>query len=263
MKLTGNTILITGAGSGIGLAMAEEFKKLGNEVIVAARSVEKLEAAAQKGLKGELGDVSDAASIKELAKNVIEKYPALNVVIHNAGISRPENLRAGGDEAGAEAIIATNILGPMRLTNALLPHLLKQEDAVVMTVSSGLGFAPLALAPTYSASKAAIHSYTESLRYQLKGTSVQVIELPPPYVQTGLSGEFQKTDPYAMPLDEFTAEVFKLLKENPESNEILVERVREMRFAAEKGYEGYQAYFNGFNDLFAEARKQEVEELMS
>lgn len=254
MKLTGNTILITGAGSGIGLAMAEEFKKLGNEVIVAARSAEKLEAAAEKGLAGELGDVSDAESIKTLAKNVIEKYPALNVVIHNAGISRAEFLLQGGDETGAEDILTTNVLGPMRLTNALLPHLLKQEDAVIMTVTSGLAFAPLAFAPTYSASKAAVHSYTESLRYQLKDTSIQVIELAPPYVQTGLSGEFQKTDPHAMPLDEFKAEVFELLAANPDANEILVKNVREMRFSAEKGYEAYQAYFNGYNDLFMEAR---------
>lgn len=251
MNLNGNTILITGAGSGIGLALAEEFAKLGNQVIVAARSKEKLEIAAQKGLQTVTADVSNLENIKTLAGSVIEKYPVLNVVIHNAGISRYENYLEKVDDEFEEEMVATNILGPIRLTNALLPHLLQQESAVVMTVSSGLAFMPNAQAPTYSATKAAIHSYTESLRYQLKETNIEVIELVPPYVQTALTGDAQENDPRAMPLNDYIAEVMQILKEQPEAREILVNRVRELRFSATGGEESYQAIFKKYNDLIA------------
>ena len=254
MKMTGNTILITGAGSGIGLALAEEFAALGNEVIVAVRSPEKMELAARKGGKAERADLSDAASTRSLASRVIETYPALNVVIHNAGISRNENYLEGVDEGIEEEIIATNLLGPMRLTNALLPHLLQQESAVIMTVSSGLAFLPNAQAPTYSATKAALHSYTQSLRYQLKDTAIEVIELPPPYVQTRLSGDYQLSDPHAMPLAEFVSEVMQILQEQPQVREILVNQVWELRFSAEGGDEKYQALFEKYNDRIAAAR---------
>jgi uncharacterized oxidoreductase len=254
MKMTGNTILITGAGSGIGLALAREFAELGNEVIVAVRSPEKLEIAARQGFKIEKADLSDAASIRNLASRVIENYPALNVVIHNAGISRTENYLEGVDESIQEEIVATNFLGPMRLTDALLPHLLKQESAVIMTVSSGLAFLPNAQAPTYSATKAAIHSYTQSLRYQLKETAVEVIELPPPYVQTSLSGDHQVNDPRAMPLAEFVSEVMQILKEHRQAPEILVNRVRELRFSADGGEENYQVLFERYNDQIRAAQ---------
>lgn len=254
MKMTGNTILITGAGSGIGLAMAKEFAELGNEVIVAVRSPEKLEVAAREGFKIEKADLSDAESIKNLASRVIENYPALNVVIHNAGISRAENYLTGVDDNMRDEMVATNLLGPMRLTDALLPHLLKQESAVIMTVSSGLAFLPNAQAPTYSATKAALHSYTESLRYQLKETAVEVVELPPPYVQTKLSGDHQLNDPRAMPLAEFISEAMQLLKEHPQAPEILVDRVRELRFSAQGGEEKYQTLFNGYNDQIKAAQ---------
>ena len=251
MKMNGNTILITGGGSGIGLALAEEFAKMGNEVIVAGRSPEKLEIAAQKGLKTETADLSEAASIANLAKRVIAHYPALNVVIHNAGISRFENFLAGADSSIAEETIATNFLAPVRLTNALLPHLLKQESAAIMTVSSGLAFMPNAQTATYSATKAALHSYTQSLRYQLINTGVEVIEIIPPYVQTHLSGESQATDPHAMPLADYIAETMQIFKEQPEAEEILVNRVRELRFSAEGGSEKYEAIFKSYNDRLA------------
>ncbi len=251
MKLTENTILITGAGSGIGLALAEEFAKLGNQVIVAARSKEKLERAAQKGLQTVTADVSNLESIQTLASSVIKKYPALNVVIHNAGISRYENYLEVVDAKFEEEMVATNILGPIRLTNALLPHLLQQKSAVIMTVSSGLAFMPNAQAPTYSATKAAIHSYTQSLRYQLKETAVEVVELVPPYVQTALTGDSQENDPRAMPLGDYISEVIQILKEQPQTQEILVNRVRELRFSADGGDENYQAIFKKYNDLIA------------
>ena len=130
---------------------------------------------------------SDAASISAVAAELTKQYPALNVVINNAGIMRAENVRAQQpDLADAEAMVRTNLLGPIRLTAALLGLLQKQAYSAVINVSSGLAFVPLALTPTYSATKAAIHSYTQSLRYQLRGTATEVLELIPPYVATEL-----------------------------------------------------------------------------
>ena len=253
MKLNGNTILITGGTSGIGLGLAEAFAKLDNKVIIAGRSPEKLKSVAQKGFATESADLSDLASIRNLAERVIENYPALNVVIHSAGVAKNENLPTGADAGSEEEIITTNILGPMRLTNALLPHLLKQESAMIMPISSGLAFMPNAQAPTYSSTKAAIHSYAQSLRYQLQDTSVKVIELIPPYVQTSMLGESQARDPNAMPLDDYISEVMQILKEQPDVKEILVERVKEMRFLAEGGEEKYEAFFKKYNDRGAAA----------
>jgi len=257
MKITGNTILITGGGSGIGLALAEEFSKLGNQVIVAARSARKLELAAEKGLQQLPVNMSARESIESLARTVVTRFPTLNVVIHNAGIMKNENLRTTNTSDLALETIATNLSGPILLTTALLPHLLEQADATIMTVTSGLGFVPLALTPTYSATKAAIHSYTQSLRYQLKDSSVRVVELVPPYVQTGLMGSRQQHDPAAMPLGEFIAEVIGILKSQPDVAEILVKRVQPLRFAASEGPDKYDAVWRGMNDRVSAARAQE------
>lgn len=236
MKFEGSTILITGGGSGIGRGLAEAFHKAGSKVIIAGRRKEVLDevVAANPGMAAEAFDVDNAEAVKTFAKELIAKYPALNAVLHNAGIMRDEDLKAGDPET-AEATIATNLLGPIRLNSALLPHLLQQPAATVLTVTSGLAFVPLSLTPTYCATKAAIHSYTQSLRYQLKDTHVQVIEVVPPYVQTELTGEHQKTDPMAMPLDEYITETFGILKNQPDADEVLVERVKPLRFAAENG----------------------------
>lgn len=161
---------------------------------------------------------------------------------------KPETLKSGA-VADAEATIATNLLGPIRLTAALLPHLLKQPKAAVMTVSSGLAFVPLAITPTYCATKAAIHSYTQSLRYQLRDTAVQVLELIPPYVQTRLTGPKQASDPNAMPLNDYIAETMTILKNSPNATEICVERVKPQRFAEANGI--YDGFFNKFNDAMA------------
>jgi uncharacterized oxidoreductase len=258
MNMTGNTILITGGGSGIGLALAEEFSKLGNQVLVAGRSKDKLKAAEEKGLKTFTADMSDLDSIQDLARHAIKEFPSLNVVIHNAGVMKNENLLGGDNQKTEQETIATNLLGPMRLTDALLPHFTKQSAAVIMTVSSGLAFTPLAMTPTYSATKAAIHSYTQSLRYQLKDTAIQVIELVPPYVQTHLMGDRQANDPHAMPLREFISEVMQILKEQPQANEILVERVHPLRFSADGGRDKYEDFFNQMNDRLSAARKSEL-----
>lgn len=236
MQVKNSTILITGGGSGIGRGLAEAFHKAGSKVIIAGRRKEMLGDVVRvnPGMVAEAFDVDDAESVKKFAAELIAKYPALNAVMHNAGIMRDEDLKEGDPET-AEATIATNLLGPIRLNSALLPHLLQQSSATVLTVTSGLAFVPLSLTPTYCATKAAIHSYTQSLRYQLKDTHVQVIEVVPPYVQTELTGEHQKSDPMAMPLDEYIQETFGILQNQPDADEVLVERVKPLRFAAENG----------------------------
>jgi uncharacterized oxidoreductase len=251
MKTTGNTILITGGGSGIGRGLAEAFHKLGNKVIIAGRRQQVLDdtTAANPGMASAILNIEDAASIRDFAAKLATDHPTLNVIIHNAGIMRPENVLADPyDVADAEAIITTNLLGPIRLTAALLPLLKKQPSATIMTVSSGLAFIPLALTPTYCATKAAIHSWSQSLRYQLKSTNIEVVELAPPYVQTELMGSAQAADPRAMPLQEFLDEVINIIKTQPNATEILVERVKPVRYAADNGPEKYEAFFKQFND---------------
>jgi uncharacterized oxidoreductase len=252
MKLTGNTILITGGGSGIGRGLAEAFHALGNHVVIAGRRQQALDqtTGANPGMTALTLDIEDPASIRGVAAEVAERYPALNVLINNAGIMRLENLQAQQDDlADAEAIVATNLLGPIRLTAALLPLLQRQTHPVIVNVSSGLAFVPMAPTPTYCATKAAIHSYTQSLRYQLRGTGAEVLELIPPYVATDLMNG--ASDPRAMPLDQFIAEVMSILKSDPPATEICVENVKGLRFAAENGK--YEAVFEGLNRAFAGA----------
>jgi uncharacterized oxidoreductase len=250
MQPSHNTILITGGGSGIGRALAEAFHAIGNQVIIAGRRKEVLDEviAANPGMKAAILDIENADAISVFADKVKRDYPALNVIINNAGIMRPERLQEGA-LTDAEAMITTNLLGPIRLTAALLPQLLSQPHPTIMTVSSGLAFLPLAITPTYSATKAAIHSYTQSLRYQLKDTAVQVLELIPPYVQTELMGQGQASDPNAMPLKDFITEVMNILKTSPDATEICVERVKPLRFAEANG--GYDGFFRNFNDAFS------------
>lgn len=250
MDIKGNTILITGGGSGIGRALAEAFHARGNQVVIAGRRQAALDetTAANPGMASALLDIEAPSSIGQFAERLTREHPALNVVIHNAGIMRPEDIKDGATDA-AEATIATNLLGPIRLNAALIGHLLAQPKATVMTVSSGLAFTPLSLTPTYCATKAAIHSYSNSLRYQLRNSNVQVMELVPPYVQTELMGEHQKSDPNAMPLDVFITEVMGLIESQPDAHEILVERVKPLRFAEASG--NFEAFFQQFNDQMA------------
>lgn len=252
MQLTGNTILITGGGSGIGRALAEAFHKEGNQVVIAGRRKDALQAAAaaNPGMKTAALDITRADAIQSFAEGITASFPALNVVVHNAGIMRSESLLDCA-LADAEATVATNLLGPIRLTAALLPLLKKQPRAAILTVSSGLAFVPGAGTPTYCATKAAIHSYTQSLRYQLRNTAIEVIELIPPYVQTELQGPRQASDPNAMPLKDFIDETMHLLKHSPNAAEICVERVKPLRFAEASG--NYDAFFKQFNDRMSAA----------
>ncbi len=243
MNLTGNTVLITGGGSGIGRGLAQALHALGNQVVIASRRQKVLDeaTAANPGMKSFSADMQDPASIRALATRATSEFPSLNVLINNAGIMRAENLLdQQSDLADAEAIVSTNLLGPIRLTAALLPHLQKQPRATLINVSSGLGFMPMARTPTYCATKAALHSYTLSLRAQLRGTSVEVLELIPPYVATDLMGGAD--NPRAMPLNKFIAEVMEILKTQPTPPEICVENVKNFRYSAENG---------NFSTLFA------------
>lgn len=260
MEMSGNTILITGGGSGIGLGLAEEFKRLGNEVIVAGRSHAKLENATSKGLKTFTVDMTSEERIRSLAAEVTDHYPALNVVIHNAGTMMNEKLVSRDNSNVAAETVATNLLGPIYLTNALLPHLLKQKAATIITVTSGLAYVPLVMTPTYSATKAAIHSYTQSLRYQLKDTAIEIKELVPPYVRTGLMGDRQASDPNAMPLEDFISEVMSLLRDQPQVEEILVKRVHPQRFAGFE-FSKYEEFFKKQNDTLMGVRQKEWDAL--
>ncbi len=246
MNTTGNTILITGGGSGIGRGLAEALQAQGNQVIIAGRRKAALEetVAANPGMKFLTLDIEDRAAIRAFADKAAAEFPALNVVINNAGIMRGEDLlNQQEDLADAEATITTNLLGPIRLTAALLPLLRKQPHATIATVSSGLAFVPLAHTPTYSATKAAIHSYTLSLRYQLRNTAIEVLEIIPPYVQTDLMDGAE--DPRAMPLKDYIAETVGLLNTQPTPAEICVKNVHPLRFATENGH--FDAVFLGLN----------------
>lgn len=247
MNISGNTILITGGGTGIGRALAEALHARGNQIVITGRRADVLKdaAAANPGMAWATLDVADPTAVAAFGEQVVKDHPALNAVILNAGIMKTEDLKAEPfDLATVEATIATNLLGPIRLTAALLPHLTAQPRATVMTVTSGLAFIPLTATPTYNATKAALHSWTQSLRHQLRDTAVEVLELAPPGVATDLMpGHAQ--NPASMPLADYTAEVMDLIERGETSRgEILVERVKPLRFAEA---DGYQAVFEALN----------------
>ncbi len=235
MKQSGNTILITGGGSGIGEALAHRLHDAGNTVVIAGRRRDALEAAiaGRANLHAVTLDIDSAEAIEAFAAEVIAAHPSLNVLINNAGIMRYEDLSARRDLTDAEATITTNLLGPIRLTNALVDHLKAQDDAAIVNVTSGLAFVPLVATATYSATKAAIHSYTISLRDALAG-QVEVIELAPPAVQTDLTPGQRNRAGY-QPLDEFADEVMALFVQSPTPKEVLVERVKFLRNAEAEG----------------------------
>jgi uncharacterized oxidoreductase len=235
MKRTGNTILITGGTSGIGLGLALRLHAAGNTVIVAGRRKDLLDqiAAEHPGMETLVLDVADPASITHAASTLAASHPQLNVLVNNAGIMQPENLLDPACLPTAEDHVTTNLLGPIRMTYAFLPHLVTQGDAVVLNVTSALAFVPLPVTPTYNATKAALHSFTESLRVQLADTPVQVIEVAPPPVRTTLMG--QQDNEQSMPLDDFLSEVLGLLDAQPDAKEIVVEGAKFARYAEANG----------------------------
>jgi uncharacterized oxidoreductase len=227
MKLTENTIFITGGGTGIGRGLAEALHKLGNKVIISGRRKEHLDATtkANPGMDSVELDIADPANIGAVTKKLIADYPALNVLINNAGIMLIDDAAGKIDDQLLTSTITTNLLGPIRLTSALIEHLKKRPKAAIIYNTSALAFVPLALTAVYSATKAALHSYVLSQRYKLKDTSVNVLEMSPPWVQTDLLNSNE--EPRAMPLKDFIAETMKLLGTDVE--EILVEQAKSFR----------------------------------
>lgn len=235
MKTSGNTILVTGGGSGIGREMARWWHAHGNTVIVAGRNAANLEetTGGADGFHAMTFDVSDAADIARFAAEVVERFPALNVLVNNAGIMKFETVTAARDLSDAEATIETNLLGPIRLIDALTDHLIAQADAAIVNVTSGLAFVPLPAAPTYSATKAALHSYTVALRSRLSG-KIEMIEVAPPGVQTDLTPGQSTRDGY-MPLDAFIEETMAQFAEAPTPQEVLTNPVKPFRNAERDG----------------------------
>ncbi|QJW36743.1 SDR family oxidoreductase [Cellulosimicrobium protaetiae] len=237
MDITNSTVFIPGATSGIGLALAVALHEQGSTVVVGGRRTELLEQIATEhpGLDTVRIDTTDPESIASAAKEVLDRHPDLDTLVTMAGIMRVEDWHhPEGFLDTAEEIVTTNVLGPIRLIGAFVEHLQTRPHATIVTVSSGLAFAPLAVTPTYDASKAAIHMLSEALRLQLADTDVDVVELVPPSVATDLMPG-QRESAFAMPLDEFVTEVVDLLRTQPDAHEILVERVKFLRFGEARG----------------------------
>jgi uncharacterized oxidoreductase len=249
MDINGNTIFIPGSTSGIGEALAIALHHAGNTVIVGGRRQAELDriAAAHPGIDTVALDTADPASITTAARVVLDRHPDLNVLVTMAGVMRIEDWTSAdsGFADSAENVITTNVLGPIRLIAAFIDHLRAQPDSTIMTVSSGLAFAPLRVTPSYNASKAAIHMLSETLRLQLAGTSVRVVELVPPAVQTDLLPG-QRDSSVALPLADFVDEVLSLIGSRPDAEEILVERVKFLRYGEARGdYDAVVAALNG------------------
>ena len=235
MQTSGNTILITGGGSGIGRELAHKWHDLGNAVIVAGRTQASLDetAAGHANIHTMIVDVGDADDLARFAKKVVEVHPAINVLVNNAGIMRFEDITEERELGDAEATIATNLLGPIRLIDGLIEHLKAQENAAIINVTSGLAFVPMPRTATYSATKAAMHSYTVSLRAKLEG-KVEVIELAPPAVQTELTPGQSTREGY-MPLDEFIEETMLGFTAEETPQEVLTQNVLFLRNAEAEG----------------------------
>jgi uncharacterized oxidoreductase len=242
VKLTGNTIFITGGGSGIGKALAQALHHHGNKVIISGRRKHNLAEtiAANPGIDSVELDVTDPVSIQRVSSELITRYPDLNVLINNAGIMELDDVSQKLDDRVITSTISTNLMAPLRLTGALIEHLKQQHSATVMVVSSVLGFTPMAIAAVYSATKAALHSYSQSLRFQLRHTRVRVLEVIPPWVRTDLINSNE--EPRAMPLDDFLRETMDVLA--TDADEIMVERARFLRGQAGPNENMFVTAFN-------------------
>jgi uncharacterized oxidoreductase len=243
MNLKGNTIFITGGGSGIGKALAEALHKLGNKVIISGRRRGRLAQTieANPGMDSIELDVADPQSIRRVTEELVAKYPALNVLINNAGIMEIDDASTPIDDDLISRTITTNLMGPIRLTSALVEHMKKQESAAILIVSSVLGFTPMAMTAVYSSTKAALHSYSQSLRFKLRNTPVRVLEIIPPWVRTELLNSSE--EPRAMPLGEFLQGTIDALA--TDADEILVPQAKSLR-----DQQGPQeaSFVNSFNE---------------
>jgi uncharacterized oxidoreductase len=250
MRMRGNTLFITGGGSGIGQGLAEAFHKLGNQVIISGRREDALKRIcdANQGMRYFVLDVTDLQSIRSVAAKIMDAFPKLNCVFNNAGVQKYVDFSGAKpvDDAALIAELNTNVLGLMRVSAEFIPHLRKQDHAVLLNVSSGLAFVPIARFPVYCATKAAVHSFTISLREQLKDSRIKVLELIPPYVATELGGPSKTVPsgaPQPMPLDQFTREAMEELA--GDSDEIAIGRAKDLMAATAS--ESFKKAFAGMN----------------
>lgn len=247
MKLTGNTIFITDGGSGIGRGLAEAFHKLGNKVIISGRRRANLDkvVAANPGMEAVELDVTDPSSISAVTARLVADHPDLNVLINNAGIMLPDQAAGRIDDKLLVDTVTTNLVGPIRMTSALIEHLKTRDDAIIAYTSSVLGFVPMAVTAVYSATKAALHSYVLSQRFLLKDAGIRVLEIVPPWVRTDLMNSREAE--MAMPLDQFITETMAVL--GTDADEILVEGAKAFRNNAGPNE---HALVNGFNQQAVE-----------
>ncbi|MFE9558889.1 SDR family oxidoreductase [Streptomyces sp. NPDC006692] len=232
MDLSNRTVLIVGGTSGIGRELARRFAAAGSTVAVGGRSAEALAELSTEGIGTFSIDVTDGASVARARDAVLVRYPELDTVVTMPGVMLLEDLRDPAHFEAAQTTIDTNLVGTIRVIDAFTPHLVHRGAGTFITVTSGIAFLPFPPMPTYAASKAAVHAYSEALRAQLDGTGVGVVELVPPAVAT--AGQ-EKVNPQALPLDDFATEVMRLLSQNPTPDEILVERVHTHRWAERDG----------------------------
>ncbi|MBC2866328.1 SDR family oxidoreductase [Streptomyces mexicanus] len=231
MDITSRTVFMVGGTSGIGLELAHRFRAAGSTVVVGGRNTEVLAQLTAEGLGAVEIDVTDADSVARARDNVLKAHPDLDTVVTMSGTGGPEDLWDTAHFALAQTIVEVNLLGTIRVIDAFTPHLLARGAGTIVTVSSGIGFLPFPLMPTYGASKAAVHAYSEALRAQLAGTGIEVAELVPPAVATRIGG----SNPHALALDAYGEEVMELLAQDPTPHEILVQAVLMHRWAERDG----------------------------
>jgi len=233
MDITNRTVFVSGATSGLGLDLARRFAAAGSTVIVGGRRTDLLDRIAAEGFTTVQIDVTDQAGVDRARDTILHAHPELDTIVTMSGVMIPEDLRDPAHFSDAEKIIDTNLLGTIRVIDAFTPHLLARGAGTIVTVTSGIGFLPFPVMPTYAASKAAVHAYSEALRAQLDGTGVEVAELVPPAVAT--TPEQAQRNPRALGLAEFGTEVMDLLKADPTPHEILVKGVLMHRWAERDG----------------------------
>jgi len=233
MDITSRTIFIAGGTSGIGLELARRFSVAGSTVVVGGRRRDLLENIATEGIGTTALDVTDPDSIVRAREAVLAQHPTLDTVVTMSGVMLLEDLRDPKHIEAAEATVATNLLGTIRVIDAFTPHLIARGAGTFVTVTSGIGFLPFPPMPTYAATKAGVHAYSEALRAQLDGTGVDVVELVPPAVAT--TAEHEQANPRALKLASFADEVMSLIAVNPTPHELLVQGVLMHRWAERDG----------------------------
>jgi short-subunit dehydrogenase involved in D-alanine esterification of teichoic acids len=233
MDISNRTVFIAGATSGIGLELARRFAAAGSTVIVGGRRTDLLAQIAAEGLATVQIDVTDQDSIDRARDTILHTHPNLDTIVTMSGVMIPEDLRDHAHFRAAEKTIDINLLGTIRVIDAFTPHLIARGTGTIITVTSGIGFLPFPVMPTYAASKAGVHAYSEALRAQLDGTGIEVAELVPPAVAT--TPEHAQRNPRALGLAEFATEVMDLLQTNPTPHEILVQGVLMHRWAERDG----------------------------